>query len=455
MENEKFYCSSKDHENVQAISFCQKCEIYMCNKCELIHSKLCKNHQIYKLNRKFEDIFTGFCKEKNHNDELEFYCKSHNKLCCVSCLCKIKEKGKGQHFDCDVVILESIKEEKRNKLINNIKQLEDFSSSLKDSINKLNDIFKNLNENREQLKIEIQNTFTKLRNELNIREDEILKEVDSLFDKTFFDENLIKETEKLTNKLNISLEDGKKLDKKWDEEKLNLLINECINFENKIIVIEKIKEKIKESDKYNYVKIKFKNDIEYLTENIKKFGNLEINNDLIYLKDSLIINNNFDYMKTLFTWINIKKNIEAELLYRKSRDGDSYEVFHQLCDNKGKTLCLFKITENCIIGAFTPIDWDNSREGWKKDDETFIFSLTNNKIYRKSEKSTESIYCGKNIGPWFGGIGTRDKNMTQGEFQFSRKGWEFYGNIDDIIPNEGKSKFFEFEEVEIFKLIIN
>ena len=45
--------------------------------------------------------------------------------------------------------------------------------------------------------------------------------------------------------------------------------------------------------------------------------------------------------------------------------------------------------------------------------------------------------------------------MTQGEFQFSRKGWEFYGNIDDIIPNEGKSKFFEFEEVEIFKLIIN
>ena len=191
MENEKFYCSSKDHENVQAISFCQKCEIYMCNKCELIHSKLCKNHQIYKLNRKFEDIFTGFCKEKNHNDELEFYCKSHNKLCCVSCLCKIKEKGKGQHFDCDVVILESIKEEKRNKLINNIKQLEDFSSSLKDSINKLNDIFKNLNENREQLKIEIQNTFTKLRNELNIREDEILKEVDSLFDKTFFDENLI------------------------------------------------------------------------------------------------------------------------------------------------------------------------------------------------------------------------------------------------------------------------
>ena len=48
MENGKFYCSSKDHENVQAISFCQKCEIYMCNKCELIHSKLCKNHQIYK-----------------------------------------------------------------------------------------------------------------------------------------------------------------------------------------------------------------------------------------------------------------------------------------------------------------------------------------------------------------------------------------------------------------------
>ena len=42
--------------------------------------------------------------------------------------------------------------------------------------------------------------------------------------------------------------------------------------------------------------------------------------------------------------------------------------------------------------------------------------------------------------------------MTQGEFAYSRSGFEFYGNINDIIPNEGKSRFFDVEEVEIYKL---
>ena len=94
-ENQNYYCSAKEHENIKAISYCKKCEIYMCNKCEVIHSKLCQNHQIFKLDKNLNEIFTGYCQEKNHNEKLEFYCKSHSKLCCASCLCKIKDKGKG------------------------------------------------------------------------------------------------------------------------------------------------------------------------------------------------------------------------------------------------------------------------------------------------------------------------------------------------------------------------
>ena len=164
------------------------------------------------------------------------------------------------------------------------------------------------------------------------------------------------------------------------------------------------------------------------------------------------MNDNINFIETIFKWINPKNSLEAELLYRKSRDGNIYEEFHNLCDNKGKTLTLIK-AENFIIGAFTPIDWDISYNGWKKDDESFIFSLTNNKIYRKKEKSTSSLFSGKNEGPWFGGIGTRDKDMSKGDFQFSRKGYEFYGNINDIIPNDGESRFFDIDEIEVFKLI--
>ena len=42
--------------------------------------------------------------------------------------------------------------------------------------------------------------------------------------------------------------------------------------------------------------------------------------------------------------------------------------------------------------------------------------------------------------------------MSHGDFHFSRQGYEFYGNINDIIPNEGKSRFFTIDEIEIFQL---
>ena len=113
-------CSSEEHKEINAISFCPECRIYMCNKCENLHSPLFKKHNPNKLN-KDEEIFTGFCKEKNHPMKLEFYCKSHNQLCCGLCLCKINEKGYGGHKDCEVCILEKIKEEKKNKLKENIK----------------------------------------------------------------------------------------------------------------------------------------------------------------------------------------------------------------------------------------------------------------------------------------------------------------------------------------------
>ena len=454
MEDSKYKCSSKEHENIEAISYCLKCVIYVCNKCEIIHSKLCQNHQIFKLDKRIKDIFTGYCTEANHNVKLEFYCKSHNKLCCALCLCKIKDKGKGQHNNCDVCTLENIEKEKKENLKNNILYLENLSKNLNDSIDKLKSLFVQINESKEKLKLNIQNEFTKLRSALNEREDQLLLEVDNLFDNAYFDENLLNKSEKLPNKVKISLDKGKEIDNNWNKENLNLSINECINIENNIKIIEEINDKINKSVFLNNLNINyFNNEKKEFLEIIKKYGVLKVNK--MDLKSSFIIKDNNQYINDLIEWINPKNAIDIELLYRKSRDGDSYDTFHKLCDNKGKTLILIKGLENFIIGAYTPINWNDTYGGWLKDDETFLFSLTNKKVYRKKEKSIDSIYCYKGSGPWFGGIGFRDsgkENMTQGEFAYSRSGFEFYGNINDIIPNEGKSRFFDVEEVEIYKL---
>ncbi len=60
--------------------------------------------------------------------------------------------------------------------------------------------------------MKIQKGFTNIRNALNDREDKLLLEVDNKFNTSYFKEDLIKENEKLPNKIQISLEKGKKTD---------------------------------------------------------------------------------------------------------------------------------------------------------------------------------------------------------------------------------------------------
>ena len=58
-------CSLEEHKEIKAVKYCPKCEIYMCNKCEKYHSSpIFKNHHPYNLSNE-DEIFTGFCKEKN------------------------------------------------------------------------------------------------------------------------------------------------------------------------------------------------------------------------------------------------------------------------------------------------------------------------------------------------------------------------------------------------------
>ena len=75
MEKKSQNCYHQDHSNIEVVNYYIECKIYMCNKCENFHSKLCKLHHKYTLdkNKKISEIFTGYCKEENHLDKLEFF----------------------------------------------------------------------------------------------------------------------------------------------------------------------------------------------------------------------------------------------------------------------------------------------------------------------------------------------------------------------------------------------
>ena len=278
-ENNEIKCTSKNHEKIKAIYFCQICKIYICKNCEISHSNLCPNHNLYELNKDIKEIFTGFCQKEKHNEELEYFCKTHNEICCASCLCVIKGKGKGQHSSCDICFIEDIKEDKKNKLENNIKFLEDLSVKLDDSIINLKKCYEEIEKRKENLLKKFMKIFTQLREALNKREDEIMSEIETDFRDKFFKEDISKTTEKLPYKVKSSIENGEIIKNKWEEEnKLNLMIYNCINIEKNINDIKLINdsiEKYKDSDKNLHIKYEeknYENEINNLLQTIKFFA---------------------------------------------------------------------------------------------------------------------------------------------------------------------------------------
>ena len=180
MQDQNYKCSV--HKDTDAIRCCGECNAFYCNKCEIIHSKLVKNHQIFKVDKNINELFTGFCKEKNHPNELNYFCKDHNDLCCSSCIAKIKTREKGKHHDCNVCDINDIYDDKMKNLSYNIKNLENLSNLFQALVNDLKKIKEEIDKNKENVKEKIQKIFTKIRSELNNREDQLLDEVDNIFE---------------------------------------------------------------------------------------------------------------------------------------------------------------------------------------------------------------------------------------------------------------------------------
>ena len=126
-----------------------------------------------------------------------------------ACISRIKTEWNGKRKNCDIYSIKKIKNIKKCTLNKNIKKLEELSKVIKQSINELKIIFEKINKNEEELKKSVQAIITKLRNEINEREDKIFVDIEKKFEELFFNEKLIKEREKLPNKIKINLEKGK------------------------------------------------------------------------------------------------------------------------------------------------------------------------------------------------------------------------------------------------------
>ena len=141
-----------------------------------------------------------------------------------------------------------------------------------------------------------------------------------------------------------------------------------------------------------------------------------------------------------------------ELLYRGTRDGKNCKNFHNKCDNKGPTICLYKSEKGYIFGGYAPISWTSSNK-WHKLNDSFIFTLTN--IYDKPTKfphieGNDSVCHNLDDGATFDDIIIGD-NFSY-TLWFPRGHKDVLGKGRSIFTGDINTFKFYLKEIEIFKL---
>ena len=360
-DTQKQKCSYEKHKAIDAVIYCQECKVFMCNKCQTFHSELCQNHNIID---DINEIEEEYCKEKNHTMKLDYFCKTHNQLCCAACLSKLENKGNGQHKDCIVCAVEEIVEEKKSKINENIKYLEELNKTLEQSIDHLKKLLAKINNDKEEIKLKIQGIFRKIKNVLNERENEILLELDKQFDKIYFNEELIKKSEKLPSEIKMCLSKKKKYEN-IKNIKFNSLLNYLLNVENIVKEVNEVNENInKENLNKDLIKFypKEKDELNIFLEKIKTFGNI------YYYNLNFKICPPYIEKSRLYSVTGENHNI-------LTKTGTDLDYMGTICENQFEKdkiyrwkIKILKSKENNINVGVAPIDFDihssNYKYGW-------------------------------------------------------------------------------------------
>jgi len=390
MENGEIKCSLEKHSNKAAKVFCQDCKILMCEECNEAHLDICKIHHYQQIGKSSNDK----CKDAQNIKEIIFFCKTHDRLCNTKCNAHPKNGINGQKFDCEIFLLNNIEEEKRKILKENIKLLEyelKYIDDISKKLKKLTDIIFN---KKEDIKIIIQKIFTKIRNAINDKEEELFAEVDEYFDELFFQKEIVKEGEKLPKKIKTSLEKAKLIDNQWNNNKLNSLIKDCLNIENTIKEIGKIKNDINIFD-HGSVDVRFypeENEINFFLLKIKKFGKVSYNN-YSFKQCPININQDKRYFisgekQNIFTktgtdscWIGI--------ICEKRLDMDKDE-------HKWKIKILKTYNYNIMVGVAT-IDFDANSSDYSIKNFGWYYNFINGTLYSGEPHNYQGKYINLKI----------------------------------------------------------
>ena len=264
----------------------------------------------------------------------------------------------------------------------------------------------------------------------------------------------LKEDNSVILTINIALPGGKtqstELLLKAKEINKNKLISELIK---KVNNLEEKNKKLEEEI----------NDIKEWKKKIEKLFIDKITENEIRIDSKIIeITKDLDFLiNRLKSVSNIKqKNINFNLLYRATRDGDNFNDFHSRVDNKNSTLTIIKTSIGSKFGVFLEVPFKQTNNPIV-DDKSFIFSLDLKKIYN-SKKGTYSLNDLANVGIlldlYFQPIRIYQNCLSNNEsYTDTAKSINYnsYIGFEKDYELNNNLKNFKVEEMETFQILFN
>ena len=174
----------------------------------------------------------------------------------------------------------------------------------------------------------------------------------------------------------------------------------------------------------------------------------------IPLKESSLINYimPMDNVIEKLNKITNSKNLQANLIFKATRDGDSIKDFSDKCGNKINTLIIIKTTENLVFGGFTKEKWGSEKMD-KIDDDAFCFSVKNKKLYEAEKGSNSIFFYPGNIYGFFWFIDIKEHCLRNGGSDHTTWSKGYYKGITTNFElNEGKEDF-KIKEMECYQIL--
>ena len=179
---------------------------------------------------------------------------------------------------------------------------------------------------------------------------------------------------------------------------------------------------------------------------MSKYQRLHFRNGLLFgiVKRYEEIKNIVNKIQLIF-----KKDVKFHLIYRATELGDKIKTFHQMCDNLNSSLVIIETNKGLRFGGFTTKSWRGN--GFKKaDNNAFVFSIDNNKIYNVIKKDF-AIGSFPKFGPVFMGYQIKiSDNFFSTKSSTCLKGL-YYSTTKDYELNNG-DQFYIVKDIEIYSL---